>query len=508
MLDLLVDMRCITKRFPGIVANAQVNFQVRRGEVHALLGENGAGKSTLMSILSGFYRPDEGEILVQGQKVVLRSPREALARGIGMVHQHFRLVETFTVTENVILGTVGRRFFLNRQRLAAEIDRFAHDYGLAVDPQAKVWQLSVGEKQRVEIIKLLYRGADLLILDEPTAVLTPQEVKELFHTLRRMADSGRAVILITHKLQEVMEVADRVTVLRKGQNIGTVVRTETNERELTRMMVDRDVLLNSSRRSYTSGTQVLQLEGLEVMGDRGVPALKNLTLAVRAGEILGIAGIAGNGQRELTEAITGLRPVIKGRVVIDGQDLTNKSAQQFIDAGVSSIPEDRLGTGLVPNLDVFDNAILKDYRRPPIGQGMFMNIQAARDKARRLVADFDIQVADLSYPVRLLSGGNLQRLLLARETSLHPKVVIASYPVRGLDIGATEAVYQLLTELREAGTAILLVSEDIDELVTLSDRIAVMFRGEIMGVVPADAVNIEELGLMMVGGLKTEVSVA
>ncbi len=504
MSEVLVDMRSITKRFPGITANYEVNFQVYRGEIHALLGENGAGKSTLMSILSGFYRPDGGEIRIRGEKVNLRSPREALEHGIGMVHQHFRLVEPFSVAENIVLGTTGRlQFYLNRKEFADRIVRFAQNYGITIDPWAKVWQLSVGEKQRIEILKLLYRGADVLILDEPTAVLTPQNVRELFQTLRQMADNGRSIILITHKLQEVMEVADRITVLREGRNVGTVFKKDVDERELTRMMVERDVLFSTTNRSHDIGPTVLRLEGINVVGDRGIPALKNLSLEVHAGEILGIAGIAGNGQRELAEAITGLRPVAGGRIIVGGQDLTNQPAYRFIEAGVSSVPEDRLGTGLVPNLDLYDNVILKDYRKPPIRRGPFLNHRVAGEKASRLVSKFNIQVSDLSYPVRMLSGGNLQRLLLAREISLQPKLFVASYPVRGLDIGATEAVYRLLIELSNAGTAILLMSEDLDELLTLSDRIAVLFRGEIMGVVSAGDAEIEELGLMMVGGLVT-----
>lgn len=506
MSEVLVDMQSITKRFPGITANYKVNFQVYRGEIHALLGENGAGKSTLMSILSGFYRPDGGEIRIRGEKVNLRSPREALEHGIGMVHQHFRLVEPFSVVENIVLGTTGRlQFYLNRKEFANRIAQLSQNHGITIDPWAKVWQLSVGEKQRIEILKLLYRGADVLILDEPTAVLTPQDVRELFQTLRQMADSGRSIILITHKLQEVMEVADRITVLRKGRNVGTVFKKDVDEWELTRMMVERDILFSTTNRSHDIGPTVLLLEGINVIGDKGIPALKNLSLEVHAGEILGIAGIAGNGQRELAEAITGLRPVADGRIIVDSLDLTNQPAYRFIEAGVSSVPEDRLGTGLVPNLDLYDNVILKDYRKPPIRRGPFLNHRVAGEKARRLVSEFNIQVSDLSYPVRMLSGGNLQRLLLAREIFSQPKLVVASYPVRGLDVGATEAVYRLLIELCNAGTAILLISEDLDELLTLSDRIAVLFRGEIMGVVSSENAEIEELGLMMVGGLATEV---
>lgn len=503
MSEVLVDMRSITKRFPGTLANDRVNFQLARGEIHALLGENGAGKSTLMSVLSGFYRPDEGEIIIRGQKTTLRSPKEALERGVGMVHQHFRLVEPFTVAENIVMGTpAAGRLFFHRKKSAESVLHYANRFGLEVDPNARIWQLSVGEKQRVEILKLLHRGADVLILDEPTAVLTPQEVKELFQNLRKMAAEGKAIILITHKLQEVMDVADRITVLRKGRNVGTVEKREVDERELTRMMVERDVLFSTTQHSLIEGETVLALESLEVMGDRGIPAIKNLSLQIHRGEILGIAGIAGNGQRELAEAVTGLRSVSSGRILLENRDLTNGNPKRFIEAGVSYIPEDRLGTGLVPNLDLYDNVILKEYRKPPIGRGLFLNRKEIRKRAEQLVSEFKIQVSDLEYPVRLLSGGNLQKVLLAREILSRPKLVVAAYPVRGLDIGATEAVYRLLLGLRNEGAAILLISEDLDELLTLSDRIAVLFRGEIMGVVPASEAEIEDLGLMMTGGRK------
>ncbi len=503
MAEILVDMRSITKRFPGILANDAIDFQVERGEIHALLGENGAGKSTLMSVLSGFYRPDAGEIWLRGRKASLHSPRQALDHGIGMVHQHFRLVETFTVVENVLLGTTGGpQLFLNRRKYEGTIAGFAKNYGIDIDPRAKIWQLSVGEKQRIEILKLLYRGADILILDEPTAVLTPQDVRDLFKTLRQMTDSGQAIILITHKLQEVMEVADRITVLRKGRNAGTVFKKDVDERMLTGMMVERDLLTVTPPRQHRIGAPVLRLKNASVIGDRGLIALKGVSLEVRSGEILGVAGITGNGQRELAEAITGLRPLTRGKLLIGNADLTNQGPGRLIRAGVGSIPEDRLGTGLVPGLDIYDNVILKDYRRDPISRRQIIDRHAVSDRANRLVSKFQIQTSDLNYPVRLMSGGNLQRLLLAREISLQPKLVIASYPVRGLDVGATESVYRLLTDLCNKGVAILLISEDLDELLSLADRIAVLFRGEIMGIVDAKEADIEDLGLMMVGVLK------
>lgn len=501
MSRAVIEMRDITKQFPGVLANDGVNFELLAGEIHALLGENGAGKSTLMSILSGLYRPDAGEIRLRGERISIRSPRQALDYGIGMVHQHFRLVDSFSVTENVVLGTIpGNCLSLRMKEYTGDLARISEEYGLKVDPYAKVWQLSIGEKQRVEILKLLYRGADILIFDEPTAILTPQETRDLFQTLRQMAADGKSIIIITHKLQEVMDVSDRITVLRKGRNAGTVATKDTSERELTRMMVEKDVLFTTVGRASSEGKPVLSVQGLSVPGDQGLLAVKNLSLEVQAGEILGIAGVAGNGQRELTEALTGLRPATAGKIIVGEHDLTKGTPRDFINAGVSCVPEDRLGTGLVPNLDIYDNVILKDYRKPPIGNGFLLNHQAVKKKAVTLVDEFHIQVSDLGYPVRLLSGGNLQRLLLAREILSQPRLMIASYPARGLDIGATEAVYRLLLDLCNDGTAVLLVSEDLDELMTLSDRIAVLYNGQIAGVVPVEEADIEELGYMMVGG--------
>jgi ABC-type uncharacterized transport system ATPase subunit len=503
----VIEMRGITKQFPGVLANDSVHFRLLEGEIHALLGENGAGKSTLMSILSGLYKPDAGEIWLRGAKMnVIGSPRQALDLGIGMVHQHFRLVDSFSVTENVILGTISGKMSLKIKDYAGHLSGIAQQFGMKVDPYAKVWQLSIGEKQRVEILKLLYRGTDLLILDEPTAVLTPQETRDLFQTLRQMAATGKSIILITHKLQEVMEVADRITVLRKGRNAGTVAVKDTSEQELTRMMVERDVLFTTAGRAKLSEQPVLTVQDLCVPGDHGRLAVKNVSMDVHAGEILGIAGVAGNGQRELTEALTGLRPVSGGKILVDDVELTHKSTRDFIDARVSSIPEDRLGTGLVPGLDVYDNAILKDYRKPPVGKGILLNHRAVREKAEKMVDQFHVQVSDLQYPVRMLSGGNLQRLLLAREIMSHPRLVIASYPARGLDISATEAVYRMLLDLCNEGTAVLLISEDLDELITLADRIAVIYNGEIVGVVPIEDADIEDLGTMMVGGRREAVT--
>ena len=497
--ETLVEMRGITKRFPGVLANDSVNLDLRAGEVHALLGENGAGKTTLMSILSGLYQPDAGMVLVEGRPVVFRSPRDAIRAGIGMVHQHFRLVEPFTVAENVILGLERPRFALDLSRVEAEVATLGERHGLKVDPRARIWQLSVGEQQRVEILKMLYRGARVLILDEPTAVLTPQEARELFAVLRQMAASGRAVVFISHKLQEVMEVADRITVLRAGRNVATLASRATSPQELARLMVGREVSVSYDRPRRTPGEVLLSLEGVEAMGDRGLPALRGLSLEVRAGEILGIAGVSGNGQRELAEVICGLRVPVRGAVRVAGVDVTGCHPARIIDCGLSLIPEDRLGTGLIPSLPVCDNVILKAYRRPPLSRGAFLQPREIRRFAHDLVEQFAIKVPGLDVAARKLSGGNLQRLLLAREISGKPRVLVAVHPTRGLDVGATAAIHRLLLEQRDGGTAILLISEDLDEIMALSDRVAVMYEGRIVGEVAGGEASLEEVGLMMAG---------
>ncbi|MCL4425194.1 MAG: ABC transporter ATP-binding protein [Firmicutes bacterium] len=500
-------MRDITKGFPGVLANDRVSFAARAGEIHALLGENGAGKSTLMSILTGLYRPDEGEIIVAGRRIELHSPRDAIRNGIGMVYQHFRLIPPFSVAENVILGLDAPRFLLNMPEIEKKVAALSESYGLRVDPKVKVWQLSVGEQQRVEIVKMLYRGARILILDEPTAVLTPQETRELFLTLRRMAGNGHAVIFITHKLHEVMEVADRITVLRGGRSVGTVEKKDTNPASLARMMVGREIPPAPSRSEGPRGEKILELQAVQAMSDKGLPALRGVSLTIRAGELLGIAGVSGNGQKELAEVVTGLRPVQAGRLYIKGKDLTNRSPKEIIEAGVSHVPEDRLGTGLIPNLGVLENVILKEYRRPPISRGPLLDRRAARERSEDLVRDFQVKVAYLDLPVKLLSGGNLQRLLLAREISAAPSLIVAVYPVRGLDIGATETVHNLLLQQKARGAAILLISEDLEEILHLSDRVAVMYEGEIQGVLPSSEARLEEIGLLM-AGMKKEATTA
>ncbi|HBV96550.1 MAG: heme ABC transporter ATP-binding protein [Peptococcaceae bacterium BICA1-7] len=495
----LVEMRGITKRFPGVLANDHVDFSVEPGEIHALLGENGSGKSTLMSILAGQYRPDGGIILVKGKEMSFRSPRDAIRSGIGMVHQHFKLVENFTVTENIILGDERTPFFCRLNSLSKKIMSLGENYGLTVDPSARIDQLSVGEKQRVEILKMLYRGSELLVLDEPTAVLTPQESLELFDNLKKFAAAGRSVVLITHKLSEVLSGADRVTVLRGGRTAAVLGREEITEEKLARLMVGRDINPVKNDSIDYAGDTVLDLQGVGVMKDVGRQGLRKINFSVRKGEIFGIAGVAGNGQRELAEAITGLRWVHSGRIRINGKDITNLSPRVIADLGVSYVPEDRVGMGLVPGLGIVDNIILKSYRRAPVSGKYLIDYKRAGQEADRLVKEFDVKVADFRSPVSLLSGGNLQRLLLAREISEKPSLMVVVYPVRGLDVGATEAIHAILLELRRKGTAILLVSEDLDEIIKLCDRVGVMYEGEIAGVLPGGDIKPEEIGLLMMG---------
>jgi general nucleoside transport system ATP-binding protein len=492
----VAELRGIVKAFPGIVANDHVDLSLSAGEVHALLGENGAGKSTAMSILTGIYRPDAGQVLIDGAAVEWRSPKQAIDAGIGMVHQHFRLVQPFTVAENILLGADGG-FRLERSQVERQVGELAGRYGLHVNPSARIWQLSVGEQQRVEILKALYREARILILDEPTAVLTPQEAERLFRTLRQMAAEGRTVVFISHKLDEVMSVADRVTVLRGGKRVATVDRADTSKAELARLMVGRDVSFRIDRGAGSAGEVRLRVEGLSAIGDLGLKAVDDVAFEVKAGEILGLAGVAGNGQRELTEAIAGIRAVDSGRIDIGGTDVTRRSTAERIRSGLAYVPEDRLGVGLVGSMDATANAVLKRVRR--FSRGPFFDQRAADAVTDELVQRFDVKMATSKAPVRLMSGGNIQKLLLARELSSDPQVIIASQPTAGLDVGATQSVREILSEQRDGGTAVLLVSEDLDELLALADRIAVMYEGRIMGVVDVEGADRERIGLMMAG---------
>ena len=500
MKQPLVQMRCIVKKFPGVVANDQVDLDLFAGEIHALLGENGSGKSTIMSVLAGLYKPDAGEILIDGYPVAFASPRDAIAAGIGMVHQHFKLVEPFTVAQNIQMGERNGTFLLSDAAIRQEIKEFETRFGLAVNPDSLVWQLSVGEKQRVEIVRMLYRGSRVLILDEPTAVLTPQETAELFVNMKKMAAAGCAVVFITHKMNEVQEVADRVTVLRGGKVSGTMLCRDVHAQELVWLMVGREIVLNAERcTNGQCGGEILGMTEVAALNDSGRPGLSDCALTLRAGQIFGIAGVAGNGQKELAEVLTGLRAVTHGAITFLGETVTGMSPAELIQRGISYVPEDRLGMGLVPSLDAVENMLLKSYLHPEYSHGWLINRKAAEAKTAAIVQQYNVKLAGLSQPVRAMSGGNLQKLLLAREISEQPKLIIVVYPARGLDVGATESIHKLLTELRDQGTAILLISEDLDELMKLSDRVGVMFGGRIVGNFPIEEVDLEEVGLLMMG---------
>jgi simple sugar transport system ATP-binding protein len=495
-------MNGIVKRFPGVVANDHVNFELRAGEVHGLLGENGAGKTTLMNVLYGILRPEEGEIRIRGEKVDIGSPREAINLGIGMVHQNFKLVEPHTVLENVLLGLKEPTFILDLKDAADKVLKISKRYELPIDPKARIWQLSMGERQRVEILKALYRDANILVLDEPTSVLTPPETKELFRFIAQMAREGRSVVFITHKLDEVMAVSDRVTVLRAGRNVDTLHREQLDKSKLASMMVGREVLFTLRRNPIVPGEPILEIDQVTVIGDKGLPAVKNLTLTVRKGELLGMAGIAGNGQRELAEAITGMRRIASGQIRLCGKDIGRESISGRIEEGIAYIPEDRVGVAAPQGLTVAQDLVLRKYREKPFSSRVLLNQHEIDDNAERLIKEFNIMVSRKDAPARTLSGGNLQKLILARELSGSPKLIVAAYPTRGLDVGATEYVRSLLLKQREEGAALLMVSEDLDEILSLSDRIAVMYGGEIVGTFPASEANIDEIGLMMGGSLR------
>ncbi len=500
--DLMVEMRGICKTFPGVVANDQVDLEVPQGSVHAILGENGAGKSTLMHILSGLYRPTAGNIWVEGTLQHFSAPLDAIKAGIGMVHQHFMLAETLTVAENVVLGDRNLGFRFAPARVRDTVAALARKTGMDVDPDAYIWQLSVGEQQRVEIIKMLYRGARVLILDEPTAVLAPQERTQLFRQIRHMASVGHTILFISHKLDEVMALADMVTVMRAGKAVATTLTQDTSQAELVRMMVGRPVLFDFDRTKTQIGDVCLRLEDLQVRNERGALAVKGVSLEVRAGEILGIAGVAGNGQRELAEAITGLRSATQGMVQVAGQDLTQGHPREIIDAGVAHVPPDRQRTGSAPSLSLIQNLALKEYRTAQPGQFISRSQQAQR--AADLLKRYEVVAASPELPARLLSGGNLQKLILARELSAPIRVLIASSPTRGLDIGAIESVQKTLLAQKRLGLAILLISEDLDEVLALSDRIAVMYEGKLQGPLHAAGIDMDAVGLMMAGANRQE----
>jgi ABC-type uncharacterized transport system ATPase subunit len=507
----IVEMRAIVKRFPGVLANDHVDFSLQAGEVHALLGENGAGKSTLMNILAGLYHQDAGTILIKGNPVEFSSPRDAIKAGIGMVHQHFMLVPSQTVTENILLGLDEPHFRLNLHKYEHLVAEISTQFGLKVDPRAKIWQLSVGEQQRVEILKMLYRGAEVLIMDEPTAVLAPQEIDGLFDTLRAMTKEGKSVIFISHKLQEVTAIADRVTVLRKGAVTAAGLKTRgTTRQELARQMVGRDVIFSLDKETQEAGKIILEIKDVFAENDKGLPALQGVSLNVKSGEIVGLAGVAGNGQRELSQVLTGLRKCNQGIVLLNGEAIENRSSFFSIQRGVAYVPEDRHHVGSAPNLSVTDNVIMKKYRHAPIARGWMLDMPAATHFAQELRKAYDIIVPTVETPVRLLSGGNLQRVILAREISSNPVLMVAVQPTRGLDVGAIEGVHRLLLTQRAAGAGILLISEELEELLSLSDRVYVIYEGKIMGEVKVDTDDnssgmIETIGLMMTGTTQEQI---
>nr|WP_239583360.1 ABC transporter ATP-binding protein [Metabacillus iocasae] len=496
----------IRKEFPGIVANDNITLQVKKGEIHALLGENGAGKSTLMNVLFGLYQPEKGQIKVHGKEVKITDPNVANNLGIGMVHQHFMLVQNFTVTENIILGNEPTKAGkINIKEAAKAIEDLSLKYGLAVDPYAKIEDISVGMQQRVEILKTLYRGAEILIFDEPTAALTPQEITELIEIMKRLIHEGKSIILITHKLKEIMAVCDRCTIIRKGVGIGTVEVSETNPDELASLMVGREVHFKTDKQEAKPTEEVLQISHLVVEDSRGVAAVNDLNLSVRAGEIVGIAGVDGNGQTELIEAITGLRKVKSGSIQLNEKELIGMKTRRITESGVGHIPQDRHKHGLVLDYTIGENIALQTYHQQPLSRKGILNYKNIYEKAKSLIKEYDVRTPSEYTPARALSGGNQQKAIIAREVDRSPNLLIAAQPTRGLDVGAIEFIHRKLVEERDKGKAVLLVSLELDEVMNLSDRIAVIYEGEIVDIVDPTQTSEQELGLLMAGGQRKKV---
>jgi general nucleoside transport system ATP-binding protein len=499
-MTLVLEAKGITKRFPGVLANDEVSFDLQKGEIHALLGENGAGKTTLMNILYGLYKQDAGEILANGKPVSIHSSKDSIHAGIGMVHQHFMLIPVFTVAENIMLGDETMRFgMLDKKTVIKSVLELSQHYGLAIDPTALVGQLPVGTQQRVEIIKALYRKAQILILDEPTAVLTPQEAEELFQIMRQLTKQGVSIIFITHKLKEVLAVADRITVMRSGKTVGTVKPKETSEAKLASMMVGREVILTVEKGASKPGVEVIKVDGLKVRDSRGVETVRGISFFVNTGEILGIAGVQGNGQTEFVEALTGLRQTHGGKVWMGGRDITDKMPRTITETGMAHVPEDRQRHGLVLSFPVADNMVLNTYYLPPFGVRGMIQPKAVDGYARKLIEDFDVRTPSPYVPVSKLSGGNQQKVIVARELSREVKLLIANQPTRGLDVGSIEYIHKQIVIMRDRGVAVLLVSAELDEIMALSDRIAVIYRGQIVATVDVGKVTREQLGLWMAG---------
>ncbi|HZM23802.1 MAG TPA: ABC transporter ATP-binding protein [Anaerolineales bacterium] len=505
---VVLEAKGITKKFPGVLANDNIDFDLREGEIHALLGENGAGKSTLMNILYGLHKPDSGEVTVGGSKMELNSSRDAIHHGIGMVHQHFMLIPVFTVTENIMLGAETDHraapnemplVKLDRKEVAQKVADLSHQYGLEVDPEAIVGDLPVGIQQRVEIVKALYRKANILILDEPTAVLTPQEAEDLFRIMHDLTAKGVSIIFITHKLKEVLAVADRITVMRAGRVVGTAIPKESNEQKLAAMMVGREVILTVQKQAAKPKEEILRVEDLRVRDIRGLEAVRGVSFSVHAGEVLGIAGVQGNGQTELAEALTGLRHIESGHYTLSGNDLTNKAPRLVTETGLANIPEDRQRHGLVLSYSIIDNMVLCDYYRPPFSKRGVIQQKELDENARKLIKEYDVRTPSAFVSAGKLSGGNQQKVIVARELSRPVKLVIASQPTRGLDVGSIEYIHKEIIVMRDRGVAVLLISAELDEILSLSDRIAVMYRGEIVDTVNAKEATREQLGLRMAG---------
>ncbi|MHB8063353.1 MAG: ABC transporter ATP-binding protein [Ruminiclostridium sp.] len=495
--EVYIKIENLTKTFGQVIANNNVCLEVNKGEIHALLGENGSGKSTLMNMLSGIYTPDSGAIYIKGKQVSFKTPKDSMSMGIGMIHQHFKLVDVLTAKENIIAGQK-ESFFMGNKKLSKKISEMSEKYGLLVDPDKKIYNMSVGEKQTVEILKVIYRGAQILILDEPTAVLTPQESESLFNILRKMKQSGCSIIIITHKLNEVMEISDKITVLRKGETVGTVNKVDTNASELTNLMVGRAVDLSINRIQRKNNKTILNIENLTVLDDEKVKSLDNISFKLATGEILGVAGVAGSGQKELCEAIAGLYPIASGKIEYKEENIVGKNPRDIIKMGISMsfIPEDRLGMGLVASMGMVDNMILKEYQNQ---KSIFIEKKTAKNLSHKLIKKLEINTPGVYHPVRQLSGGNIQKVLLGREIESNPNLLITAYPVRGLDINASYTIYDLLNEQKEKGVGILYIGEDLDVLIELCDRIMVICNGKITGIVDATKVNKEQLGLMMAG---------
>ncbi|OBR92887.1 galactose/methyl galactoside import ATP-binding protein MglA [Clostridium ragsdalei P11] len=499
----IVEMTNISKEFSGIAVNDKISFSLNAGEIHALLGENGAGKSTLMNILTGLYKPDSGEIKINGKNVEFNSPKDAITCGIGMVHQHFKLVRAFTVAENIMLGLRNLKEIYNKKYIEDEIEKNAQEYGLYVNPKAKIWQLTVGEQQKVEIVKALMHGAKILIMDEPTAVLTPKEGESLYKTLGILAKKGKSIIVISHKMREVMENTNRITVLRDGKSMGTFNTKDVKEKDMAKMMVGGNIVHVSSKKAVSNGKKILELKDVCSEDKSGSVKLKNISFSVHEGEIFGVAGIDDNGQKELAEVISGLTPIKEGNIFLNEANCINESRRKFIDKGISYVPEDRMTVGLVADMNACENMILENYRRMP---GYHINWRKVYDNTVNIIEKFHIKIASLNTPVKTMSGGNMQKLLLAREIQSNPNLIVLAYPFRGLDIGASEYIKKLLIDERNKGRAILLISEELEDLIQLSDRICVLHEGSIMGIVDSSEVTMESIGLMMSGSRKENYS--